>query len=271
MPIPSSINDLDTNPNNNSPQGSEQVGPNANGYFQALGAFIKQLATGVGIAPTSDVNMGGKKLTNLGAGSITSTSTDAINGGQARGLAYKVGEVRMWHGAVANIAATWGAGWQLADGTNNTADLRDRFIVGAGSTYAAGATGGEATHVLTTSEMPSHAHSVSDPGHAHSVSDPGHAHGVSDPGHSHVVPGTFGVQGGSYSQEGTNSRLFNLVGNPGTSVSGSNVSIAGALSNISIFGAGTGIGIVANGGNAAHENRPPYFALCYIEYTGIGA
>jgi hypothetical protein len=36
--------------------------------------------------------------------------------------------------------------------------LQDRFLVGAGNTYSNGITGGEATHTLTTSEMPSHAH-----------------------------------------------------------------------------------------------------------------
>jgi microcystin-dependent protein len=35
--------------------------------------------------------------------------------------------------------------------------------------YTLGATGGEESHTLTTSEMPSHTHSVTDPGHAHSV------------------------------------------------------------------------------------------------------
>lgn len=36
--------------------------------------------------------------------------------------------------------------------------LRDRFLLGAGETYTAGATGGEATHTLTTDEMPAHSH-----------------------------------------------------------------------------------------------------------------
>lgn len=38
--------------------------------------------------------------------------------------------------------------------------IQDRFLLAAGSTYAAGATGGEATHTLTTNEMPAHDHSV---------------------------------------------------------------------------------------------------------------
>lgn len=38
--------------------------------------------------------------------------------------------------------------------------IKDRFILAAGDTYAAGATGGEASHTLTTSEMPAHWHQV---------------------------------------------------------------------------------------------------------------
>ena len=36
--------------------------------------------------------------------------------------------------------------------------LKDRFLIGVGSTYTSGATGGAATHKLTVAEMPAHAH-----------------------------------------------------------------------------------------------------------------
>ena len=36
--------------------------------------------------------------------------------------------------------------------------LKDRFLLAAGDTYAAGATGGEAEHTLTVDEMPKHNH-----------------------------------------------------------------------------------------------------------------
>jgi microcystin-dependent protein len=51
-------------------------------------------------------------------------------------------------------------GWQLCDGSNGTPDLRNRFIVGAGSSYGLGNIGGEAAHRLTISEMPPHSHTT---------------------------------------------------------------------------------------------------------------
>lgn len=38
--------------------------------------------------------------------------------------------------------------------------IKDQFILAAGNTYAAGSTGGEATHKLTDAEMPRHVHNI---------------------------------------------------------------------------------------------------------------
>jgi hypothetical protein len=54
----------------------------------------------------------------------------------------------------------------LCDGTNSTPDLRDRFVVGAGSTYAVNATGGSANAIVVSH---THAATVTDPGHFHSL------------------------------------------------------------------------------------------------------
>lgn len=51
------------------------------------------------------------------------------------------GAIMMWSGASSAIPT----GWVLCDGTNSTPDLRNRFVIGAGSTYAVGATGGSST------------------------------------------------------------------------------------------------------------------------------
>lgn len=58
----------------------------------------------------------------------------------------------------AAIGTTWGAG----DGstTFNVPNLAERVPVGAGGGYALGATGGEATHILTVDEIPAHTHGL---------------------------------------------------------------------------------------------------------------
>lgn len=64
------------------------------------------------------------------------------------------GCIVMWSGATSDIPD----GWYLCDGANGTPDLRDRFVIGAGSTYAPGATGGNAQVTLTKEQLPEHTH-----------------------------------------------------------------------------------------------------------------
>lgn len=63
-------------------------------------------------------------------------------------LIYPVGSIYMSTVNV-NPATLFGGTWE---------QLEDRFLLGAGTTYTVGDTGGEAEHTLTTDEMPEHNH-----------------------------------------------------------------------------------------------------------------
>ena len=81
------------------------------------------------------------------SGVITPPATapeQAVTLGQLQELFKQIvptGIILLWSGAIAAIPI----GWHICDGTVGTPDLRDRFIVGAGTTYAVGGTGGQNT------------------------------------------------------------------------------------------------------------------------------
>jgi len=60
----------------------------------------------------------------------------ALSGGGSSGVPN--GAIIMWSGSVATIPD----GFSLCNGENGTPDLRNRFVIGAGGSYAVGATGG---------------------------------------------------------------------------------------------------------------------------------
>ncbi|WP_321868586.1 hypothetical protein [Paraburkholderia tropica] len=172
--------------------------------------------------------------------------SDAQNQTDAR-----VGEVRMWAGDSSQVAAQWGFGWHLADGTNGTIDLTNKFILGAGKTVTQGATGGSHTTTLSVANIPAHNHAVIDNGHTHTVNDrghghntnaagtgmslrdPGHAHGVADPGHAHTI------NRGGWAQSGQDNG-----GSGSASAPNQYGTFSGSMSGVTA--SGTGIGIYAS-------------------------
>ena len=118
----------------------------------------------------------GQVLTSQGSGSAAAWTTV---------IGVPSGIIAVWSGSEGSIPS----GWYLCNGSNGTPDLRNRFIVGAGSgsSYSVGNTGGSNTVTLSTSQIPAHSHTTNNHSHNASVSDPGHGHSVSvsDPGHSH--------------------------------------------------------------------------------------
>ena len=132
------------------------------------------------------------------------------------------GMILLWSGAIGSIPS----GYLLCDGTNSTPDLRDRFIVGAGSSYSVNQTGGTADAIVV-----SHTHTATSV-----VTDAGHTHNV-----NYVAQLQGGGAGGNVS--GTGSTAATTSATTGITV---------ATTNATSGTSGTG------------QNIPPYFALCYI-------
>ena len=134
------------------------------------------------------------------------------------------GGILLWSGSIGSIPA----GYVLCNGTSGTPDIRDRFIVGAGTTYAVNATGGSADAVLV-----SHTHTAT----------------VTDPGHSHTLTNlaTFSdaVSGGGITiQTRTNSNNTTATATTGITVANS-----------------------TEGSSGTNANLPPYYALAFIMKT----
>lgn len=140
--------------------------------------------------------------TTIASAEVNQNFDDMVDG---LDTAMPSGMICMWSGSSASIPS----GWYLCDGNNSTPNLVNRFVVGATGTYAVGATGGEATHVLTEAEMPSHYHTTQ-------------FYGDGDAG------------AGSYWAQSNNSS-------------------ANRATNTNSKGSG-----------AAHNNLPPYYALCFV-------
>ena len=132
-------------------------------------------------------------------------------------------------------------GWAICDGTNGTPDLRDRFIVGAGNTYALNATGGESTVTLTDNQVGNHYH----------------AWGF----HNNDNQGTFLSTGGSLKNyplaSGTQGAYWN--GHDGGANHGE------PTDNLNLI---TSLG-VSTSTPSAHENRPPFYSVYYIMKIGV--
>jgi len=135
------------------------------------------------------------------------------------------GAIVMWSGSIATIPT----GWYLCNGGNSTPDLRDRFVVGAGSSYAVAVTGGTADAVVV-----SHTHTAS------SV--------ITDPGHFHSSDSNGAPNGG-----GAGAAFTNGYSNfPGKDTNTKTTGITVVTTN------------TATGVSGTNQNLPPYYALAYI-------
>ena len=167
----------------------------------------------------------GQVLTSAGSGSTPTWTTQFVTG-----------MIMMWSGSVASIPS----GWALCDGSNGTPDLRNRFVVGAGSTYAVNATGGSADAIVV-----SHTHT-------------GTTSTASLTGSATYVAETWNVSG-------TATGIFSkATGFPGNNTpADADTSNSGQL-NIDASHNHT-FTTASSGSSGTNANLPPYYALCYIQ------
>jgi len=182
---------------------------------------ISPALTGTPTAPTAAAG------TNTSQLATTEFVTTAItNGGAPSGL------IAMWSGSIATIPA----GWYLCNGANGTPDLRNKFIVGAGSTYAVAATGGSADAIVVSHTHTATTSSTSLTGEISSQYANGSNYG-----------GTTGV----FSQ--TN---YQVDGDGGESRAGRTIYFDGTHSHTTT--------VSSTGSSGTNANLPPYYALAYI-------
>ena len=141
------------------------------------------------------------------------------------------GAIILWSGSIGAIPS----GFTICDGTLGTPDLRDRFIVGAGSSYAVAATGGSADSIIVS--------------HTHTATST-----VTDPGHYHLQPNSGGAGGTITASSGlANTGNSSYSGYYGTAVATTGITVA--TTNASAGTSGTG------------ANNPLFYALAYIMKT----
>jgi microcystin-dependent protein len=267
--------------------------PTGNSGKIVKGAEIDTEYTAIASAIASKADINSQTLTGTPAAPTASLGTNttqlATTAFVNASILYAVpaGVITLWSGSIASIPT----GWSLCNGSSGTPDLRDRFVVGAGTTYAVNATGGANTVTLDATMIPAHTHTVSATGttgnqsadHSHTFSGTtggqsnNHTHAISDPGHLHAAnsgqPGLGeGAGGGNTVQQN--------AGSENTSTETTGITGTGFVSNDHSHNySGTTSGMSANhnhtvtvsgttgngtGGGLAHENRPPYLALAYI-------
>lgn len=215
--------------------------------------------------PTEKLTVGGNisgsgtlQISTLANGSAATTSAVVAT---SAGLFQKIdaapipkGGIIMWSGAISAIPT----GWYLCNGSNNTPDLRDKFVVGAGNTYAVDAIGGSANAVVV-----SHNHggvTTSNGNHNHYIA-------VGGTQTSNNTNSLFDGTGTNRQELGLSTRAFDqssdafdyeLVTVTGTQNAGA-TNTTGAHTHT----------INTDGESGTNKNLPPYYALAYIMYGGI--
>ena len=182
-----------------------------------------------------------------------------------------IGGIIMWSGTVAEAEAL--TNWRICDGQNGTPDLRDKFVLGVGSSAAAstankGDTNNNNSITLTEGQMPSHNHNITDNGHSHTINN--HSHSFSASGsntHSHGLPKGSGGADADISNYIPSPRVENIQSSFSSDNATISITVSGNTGNPSDRGTNsvtTGITSQTQGNDESIDIRSAYLALCYI-------
>lgn len=162
-------------------------------------------------------------------------------------VAFIKGMIIMWSGTVNNIPS----GWALCDGLNGRPNLKDKFVLGAGGSYAAN--GGAASQSVTLSieNMPSHNHSGSTDYNAYID---GTTKDIQQPLNRNGCP-----DGSNDSGNGTN-----VENGRGAYWRGKNDTIVLSTPWLAQHTHSFTTNSVGSGKAFSVSTMPPYFALCFI-------
>lgn len=176
--------------------------------------------------------------------------------------AVPIGGILIWSGSTGTIPS----GWQICNGTNNTPDLRDRFVIGSEDNYAVNTTGGAATKDLQhSSHTWGSTNTESD--HTHTLASSGDLTGGA---HAHTHPTNTGQPIGGTQHDVTTSVAQSVSEVTHTHPTPSAGAADGAHTH-SITGPGnagehshTVNAATGDGLGASESILPPYYALAYI-------
>jgi hypothetical protein len=203
------------------------------------------------------VNTHETEITTLQAGQATLTTQIA------NFSAIPIGCIVMWSGSVSTIPS----GWRLCDGTNNTPDLRDRFVIGARSD-----SGGSATTFVTGADTKTggskdaiavdHTHTAT----SYATSSAS-ATNDTDSWSGQLYASDSGLSGnGVFSNGGNNSNTFsdNLSSSTNTENSWINASHSHTHTHTVSVSTSVTTTIAGTGTTGTNKNLPPYYSLAFI-------
>lgn len=236
-----------------------------------------------GDGTTSTLQNPSKTFTTENTFTVTLRATNSTGQGTLATTNVTVEAQPNYSGIVALFnTTTLPTGWVLCDGANGTQDMRDRFVVGAGSSYAVGAVGGANAVTLSESQLPSHSHNASttSASHAHNTTGSSGVHTshpsvlVNNSSHEHNYTGhgntsaAFANQFANYSAVQTTQANFTSNTTEGAHATAQSAS-GGSHTHSTNNAGGHGHNASDNsaGSSGSHENRPPYFALVFAQAT----